>query len=252
LRFTPGQPGLAVFAEIPGTGWLVAEPTGGRQDKFEQRNASLFPGSASEIDRSFEVFGHHEDSTRSPTSGTATQFFPFFCANLGGGQLSIRSITLGGECFHWPPRNFWYTFEPEAKHAWSLDSSGIWCFEFMLVFFLLRSRTDFDGALEVQMRFEQIIAAVTRRLAVAEVREITVVDQFAAALRLHLWQLRMWLGMPNYPDSALMSLSDVSLSDARLRKPGHFGCKRSPGQFGLMQSQLLLVTAGCPAGRTSA
>ena len=97
------------------------------------------------------------------------------------------------------------------------------------------------------MRFEQIIAAVTRRLAVAEAREITVVDQFAAALRLHLWQLRMWLGMPNYPDSALMSLSD-----ARLREPGHFGCKRSPGQFGLMQSQLLLVTAGCPAGRTSA
>jgi hypothetical protein len=97
------------------------------------------------------------------------------------------------------------------------------------------------------MRFEQIIAAVTRRLAVAEVREITVVDQFAAALRLHLWQLRMSLGMPNYPGSA-----PVSLGDIRGSKPGHVGCKRGPGHLGLMQSQLLLVTAGCPAGRTSA
>ena len=117
----------------------------------------------------------------------------------------------------------------------------------MLVFFLLRSRTDFEGALEVQMRFEQIIAAVTRRLAVAEVRGITVVDQFVAALRLHLWQLRMCLAMPNYSGSTL-----VSLSDARGSNPGYFGCKRGPGQFGLMQSQLLLVTAGCPAGRAAA
>ena len=121
------------------------------------------------------------------------------------------------------------------------------CFEFTLVFFLLRSRTDFEGALEVQMRFEQIIAAVTRRLAIAEVREITVVDQFAAALRLHLWQLRMSLGMPNYPGS-----TPISVSDIRGSEPGYLGCKRGPGQLGLMQSQLLLVTAGCPAGRTSA
>mgnify|MGYP001822124013 FL=1 len=97
------------------------------------------------------------------------------------------------------------------------------------------------------MRFERIIAAVTRRLAIAEVREITVVDQFAAALRLHLWQLRMSLGMPNYPGSTPISASDIGGRD-----PGNVGCKRSPGHLGPMQSQLLLVTAGCPAGRTSA
>jgi hypothetical protein len=164
---------------------------------------------------------------------------------IGGYRLYDQSP--GGPCFHWPSEDFWYTFIPEAKHPWSLGRSGFGCFKFMLVFFLLRSRTDFDGALEVPMRFEQIIAAVTRRLAVAEVRGITVVDQFAAALRLHRWQLRMSLGMPNDPCLALLSLSD-----ARGSKRGHVGCKRSPGHFGLMQSQLLPVTVGCPAGRASA
>lgn len=89
------------------------------------------------------------------------------------------------------------------------------------------------------MRIEQTIATVARRLAVAEVREITVVDQFATALRLHLWQLRMsLLGMPENPGSDLNSLSGFSSI-----KPGYFGCKRRRG------CQVVLATAGCSAGR---
>ena len=92
------------------------------------------------------------------------------------------------------------------------------------------------------MRFERIIAAVARRLAVAKVREITVVDQFAAACRLHLWQLRMsLLGMPNYPGS------DLSLPMGyRLMDSPNFGCKR-----GLTRYQPLLATVGGSTGSIS-
>ena len=92
------------------------------------------------------------------------------------------------------------------------------------------------------MRYEQIIAAVTRSLANAEVREIPVVEKFAAAMRLHLWQLRTSLGMPSYPGADLTSFDDVGSTST-----GNPGCKR-----GRAQSQLLLVTADCPAGFASA
>ncbi len=92
------------------------------------------------------------------------------------------------------------------------------------------------------MRYEQIIATVARRLAIAEVREIKVVETFAAAMRLHLWLLRTSLGMPAYSGSDPSPTGDTSWINT-----GNPGCKR-----GRLQSQPLLVTAGCPAGLTSA
>ncbi len=92
------------------------------------------------------------------------------------------------------------------------------------------------------MRIEQIIATVARRLAIAEVREITVVESFAAALRLHLWRLRTSLGMPSYSGSDLMSFDDAGWLNT-----GKPGCKR-----GRPQSQFALVTVGTPAGLTTA
>ena len=94
------------------------------------------------------------------------------------------------------------------------------------------------------MRFEQIIAAVTRCLAIAQVREISVVDSFAAAMRLHLWLLRTAFGMPTYPGSDLMSPSDAGRINT-----GEPGSKR-----GRLLSQPMLVTtaASCPAGLAAA
>jgi hypothetical protein len=52
---------------------------------------------------------------------------------------------------------------------------------------------------EVEMRNETIIAAVERRLAIAEVREIlVVVDALVASMHLHLQRLRTSLGLPSY------------------------------------------------------
>ncbi len=92
------------------------------------------------------------------------------------------------------------------------------------------------------MRFEQIIAAVTRSLAIAAVRAITVVESFVSVIGLHFWLLRTNLGMPSYSGSDLMALDDAG----RIHT-GRLGCKR-----GTVQSQLMLVTAGCPAGSASA
>jgi hypothetical protein len=92
------------------------------------------------------------------------------------------------------------------------------------------------------MRFEQIITAVTRSLAIAQVREITVVESFAVAIRLHLWLLRTTLGMPSYPRFDLKQSQDAGRINF-----GRLGCKRGRGQ-----SQLVLVTASCPAGFASA
>ncbi len=92
------------------------------------------------------------------------------------------------------------------------------------------------------MRFELIIAAVTRSLAIARTREILAVDTFAVAIRLHSWLLRTSLGMPSYPGPDLMSLNDV-----RRDSLGEPGCKR-----GRQQYQLALVSAGQPAGSASA
>ena len=79
--------------------------------------------------------------------------------------------------------------------------------------------------LEVEMRFEQIIVTVAHRLAIAEVRVITVIDSFATAMRLHLWLLRTNLGMPSYPGSDSMSCVDVAADCL-----GGPGCKRGgPG-----------------------
>ena len=54
--------------------------------------------------------------------------------------------------------------------------------------------------MEVEMRFEQIIAAVTRPVVIATVREIEAVRVFVCA-NLHLWLQRMPLGMPAYSGS---------------------------------------------------
>ena len=88
------------------------------------------------------------------------------------------------------------------------------------------------------MRIEQVIAAVARRLAIAEVRVITVVDQFALALRLHLSMLRTHLGMPSYPGSDRWSRCDFSGGN-----PGTSGCKR-----GKTWLQPRLATVGCLTG----
>jgi hypothetical protein len=92
------------------------------------------------------------------------------------------------------------------------------------------------------MRYEQIIAAVTRSLANAEVREIPVVEKFAVAMRLHLWLLRTSLGMPSYPGS-----DPSSLDDAGRRKTGRPGL-----QCGTLSVQPAWITGSCPAGFASA
>lgn len=97
------------------------------------------------------------------------------------------------------------------------------------------------------MRFEHNIATVAR-LAIAQVREILVVESFAAATSLHLWLQRTSLGILAYPGSDLRSLGDLmSLDDLGRINTGSPGCKR-----GSMPSQPMLVTAGCPAGFASA
>ncbi len=59
------------------------------------------------------------------------------------------------------------------------------------------------------MRFQQVIAVVTRNVVVATVREIEAARAFVGAYRLHLWLNRMPLGSPNHL-SDLMSPDDFA------------------------------------------
>ena len=88
------------------------------------------------------------------------------------------------------------------------------------------------------MRIEQIIAAVTRTLVNAIVREIRGVVSFVAALRLHLWQMRTSLGMPCYAGSITPSLRmDDSFDRAQC-------CSRG-SKRGKQPGQPILATAKC-------
>lgn len=93
------------------------------------------------------------------------------------------------------------------------------------------------------MRFEQPIAAVTRSVVIATVREIEAACVFANA-NLHLWLQRMPLGMPAYSGS-LPGLSHGG--DAGGRSPADPG-----SQCGRLRRQPLLALASCPAGSVTA
>ena len=92
------------------------------------------------------------------------------------------------------------------------------------------------------MRFEQIIAAVTRNVVNTIVREIEAVVSFANAMRLHLWLRRKSLGMPAYPGS----LSDSSTLCGDLGRPDT-GSKR-----GGKLCQPITALASCPTGSATA
>ncbi len=94
------------------------------------------------------------------------------------------------------------------------------------------------------MRFEQIIAAVTRSVAIATVREIEAVVSFVNATRLHLWLQRMPLGMPPY--SGLLAVSPLCGDAGGIEIPG-CGSKR-----GRLRYQPMLALASCPAGTARA
>ena len=88
------------------------------------------------------------------------------------------------------------------------------------------------------MRIEQIIAAVTRSVVNATVREIEAVVLFVNATRLHLWLQRTPLGMPAYSGS--LPLSPSPDGDAGRSKRGRLRC------------QPRLALASCPAGSVTA
>lgn len=99
------------------------------------------------------------------------------------------------------------------------------------------------------MRYEQIIAAVTRTLVIRTVREIEAVRLFVRTVDFHLLNLRMHLGMPALAYAAhARSRSWSSFDDTSGGiNPGMtftqmFGSKR--GNF---QYQPVLVPASCPA-----
>ena len=99
--------------------------------------------------------------------------------------------------------------------------------------------------LEVEMRHESIIAAVTRSVAIATVREIEAVVSFVGAACLHLWLQRMPLGMPAYSGS--LSVSSSLGGDAGRIDTPQPGCKR-----GRLLCQKILALASCPAGTVKA
>ena len=95
------------------------------------------------------------------------------------------------------------------------------------------------------MRFEQIIAAVTRSVVITTVREIEAVVSFANATRLHLWLLRMPLGMPAYSGS--LPCSPSFGGDA-----GGIGSDDPGSKRGRLRCQPMLALASCPAGTATA
>jgi len=95
------------------------------------------------------------------------------------------------------------------------------------------------------MRIEQNIAAVTRSLVIATVREIEAVVSFANAVCLHLWLRRMHLGMLAYSGS--LSMSPSLCGDRGRINTGNACSKR-----GRLQFQPMLALASCPAGTAKA
>jgi hypothetical protein len=110
---------------------------------------------------------------------------------------------------------------------------------FFWFFLCSAAAPSFRVQLEVQMRFEQIIATVARSVAIATVREIEAVVSFVNATCLHLWQQRMPLGMPAYSGCLLVSPFD---GDAGWINSADPGSKR-----GCLRYQPMLALASCPA-----
>ncbi len=100
------------------------------------------------------------------------------------------------------------------------------------------------------MRIEQIIAAVTRTLVVANVREICRVVTFVAASRLHRWQMRMLLGMPCY--CSLPLSGDLSRFIDIDDRDGRAVCFSQGGKRGKQLGQLNLAPANCQQRSASA
>ena len=90
------------------------------------------------------------------------------------------------------------------------------------------------------MRFDQITAAVTRIVAITDVRAIKAGRWFANALCLHLWRNRMPLGMPAYAGSP----SVCSLLDEH---GDGIGCPMPGSKRGRVLPQSLWVQTSCPA-----
>ncbi|QDT02820.1 hypothetical protein K227x_11980 [Rubripirellula lacrimiformis] len=96
------------------------------------------------------------------------------------------------------------------------------------------------------MRFELIVAAVTRNVVKAMVREITVVRSFVNATILHRWLHQMPEGIASYlidsttPDD-FAALISARGTDSKLLS-ALAGSKR-----GRVQHQPCLVLASCPA-----
>ena len=98
-----------------------------------------------------------------------------------------------------------------------------------------------SGALEVEMRLERIIAAVTRTLATATTREIFAVVLFTDAMRFHLWRHQLLDGMPMYPDSEANSSMSMNAGGGF---SGVLGSKRDR----LACRPCQPVLASCPVG----
>jgi hypothetical protein len=110
-------------------------------------------------------------------------------------------------------------------------------------FFLYSALAPFEVLLEVQMRFEQFITAVTRPVVVATVREFKAVMSFATAMCLHLWLQRKSLGMPEYTGLLLMSpAGDLGRCYAAF----------AGSQRGRLRLQPIGSVASCPSGTTNA
>jgi hypothetical protein len=110
-------------------------------------------------------------------------------------------------------------------------------------FFLYSALAPFEVPLEVQMRFEQFITAVTRPVVVATVREIKAVVSFAIVMGLHLWLQRKSLGKPDY--TGLMCMSPEG--DLHRCHAVFAGSQRDR-----LQLQPIGVVASCPTGTFNA
>lgn len=112
------------------------------------------------------------------------------------------------------------------------------------------------------MRFQQVIAVVTRNVVSATVREIEAARAFVGAYRLHLWLHRMPLGSPNHlrggmsPDdfAALISSDDPRSLAAGIVQQLNQMSPTWMSNFGVTQgdkrggqtSQVRLAMVSCP------
>jgi hypothetical protein len=109
--------------------------------------------------------------------------------------------------------------------------------------FLLRSRHPSLWCLEVdEMRYEQIIAAVTRTLVIRTVREIEAVRLFVRTVDFHLCNLRNCMGMPAYAYAAHASYPSWSSFDD---SSGGITTGMTRCKHGNLQLQSVLVPTSC-------